>query len=102
METIVIRLPKDLNEKYSTQKYMLIVRHSIDMMFSVSMSEDELHSLECKIYDEIRNSTKTDPSQPKVVSPTIPKGNETIVLNETSSFNKPPKGECERDGYHER
>ena len=85
MQLSVIKLPDNLNEKYSNEKYLLYIRDDTVGM-SVILDEKQLVVLATEVSNAMSmslQSTKTDPSHP-VVSPTI------------------PKGECERDGYHER
>ena len=94
MQLSVIKLPDNLNEKYSNERYLLYIRDDTVGM-SVILDEKQLVVLATEVSNAMSmslQSTKTDPlhgidREP----PTIPKGNETIVLNETSSFNKPPR-----------
>jgi len=87
MQLSVIKLPNDVNEKYSQEKYLLYIRKDA-LGMSVIMDEKQL----CTLAEEVSNalgmalqSTKTDPLHG------IDREPPTI-----------PKGECERDGYHER
>ena len=80
MQLSVIKLPDNLNEKYS-EKYLLYIRDDTVGM-SVILDEKQLVVLATEVSNAMSmclQSTKTDPATPTI-----------------------PKGECERDGYHER